>query len=57
MSEAIRQEVQLYLAAKQIIGFNYKAAGYSSAEAMYEDFSKGEDQQIIGMLNFIPLRV
>lgn len=37
----------------QIMGFNYSAAGYSSAKGMYEDFSKGELQQIQGMMKFI----
>jgi RHS repeat-associated protein len=37
----------------QIMGFNYSAAGYSSAKEMYEDFSKGELQQIQGMMNYI----
>ncbi len=37
----------------QIMGFNYKAAGYSSPQAMIADFKKGEAQQLAGMLRFI----
>lgn len=37
----------------QIMGYNFKKCGYSSAEEMYNDFSKGEGQQIKGMIKFI----
>lgn len=37
----------------QILGENYKAAGYSSPQAMVEDFVEGEDEQIAAMANFI----
>lgn len=37
----------------QIMGENYEAAGYKSAEEMYEDFSKGHWQQIEGTGRFI----
>lgn len=30
----------------------YKAAGYNSAKEMYEDFSKGNEQQLKGMITF-----
>ncbi|WP_372999464.1 N-acetylmuramidase domain-containing protein, partial [Lutispora sp.] len=36
----------------QIMGFNYKAAGYNSAKEMYEDFNKGNEQQLKGMITF-----
>lgn len=37
----------------QIMGFNYAVCNYSSAKAMYDDFSKGESQQITGFCKFI----
>lgn len=37
----------------QIMGFNYKASGYTSAKEMADDFSKGEYNQLRGMMNFI----
>lgn len=37
----------------QIMGFNYATSGYSSAKEMFEDFSIGHQQQIIGMVEFI----
>lgn len=37
----------------QQMGFNHKACGYSSAEEMFKDYSKGEDRQIDSMFNFI----
>lgn len=36
----------------QIMGFNYKAAGYGSAKEMFDDFSKGNEQQLKGMITF-----
>jgi hypothetical protein len=36
----------------QIMGFNHKVAGYDSAREMFEDFSKGHEQQIKGMITF-----
>lgn len=37
----------------QIMGFNYKAAGYGSVNDMWDDFKKGEYQQVQGGINFI----
>lgn len=37
----------------QIMGFNYKAAGFSSAKEMFNNFSKSESNQIEGMIKFI----
>jgi hypothetical protein len=37
----------------QLMGFNFKACGYTSAEQMVENFSAGEDRQLHGMLCFI----
>lgn len=37
----------------QIMGFNHKAAGYSTAVAMVKDFAESEYNQVKGMLNFI----
>ena len=39
----------------QVMGFNYSMLGYSSAEAMFNDFCKGEKEQIIGMIKYIEL--
>lgn len=37
----------------QVMGFNFKAAGYSSVHEMVADFKTGEKAQLKGMLNFI----
>lgn len=37
----------------QIMGFNYKTAGYNSVDEMWDDFKKGEYQQVSGGINFI----
>ena len=37
----------------QIMGFNYKAAGYPTVGAMLDAFKTGEYEQVKGMLNFI----
>jgi len=37
----------------QIMGFNFKIAGYSSVQEMVEDFKTGERAQLTGMINFI----
>lgn len=37
----------------QIMGFNCKLAGYTTAKEMAEDFKKGEYYQLKGMMNFI----
>ena len=37
----------------QIMGFNHKVSGYASAKEMADDFSKGEINQLRGMMNFI----
>lgn len=36
----------------QVMGFNFKAAGYSSPEEMVADFKLGELNQCRGMMNF-----
>lgn len=37
----------------QVQGFNFQSAGYASAEAMFEDLSKGEHRQIDMIFQFI----
>lgn len=37
----------------QIMGFNHKMIGYDSAREMYDDFAKGERQQLDGLFKFI----
>lgn len=37
----------------QIMGFNHKMIGYDSAKEMYDDFAKGERQQLDGLFKFI----
>lgn len=37
----------------QIMGFNHKAAGYASAEAMVADFLDDEEKHLEAMINFI----
>ncbi|AEI47674.1 N-acetylmuramidase domain-containing protein [Runella slithyformis] len=37
----------------QIMGFNFKAAGYSSVEAMLADYRKGEKQQLNSFVTLI----
>lgn len=37
----------------QVMGFNYKACGYDSVDAMWDDFKRGEINQIQGAANFI----
>ncbi|MDE6742514.1 MAG: N-acetylmuramidase family protein [Lachnospiraceae bacterium] len=37
----------------QIMGFNYKRCGYSSAQKMYDDFATGEKAQLEGFNKFI----
>lgn len=37
----------------QIMGFNYKRCGYSSAQEMYDDFATGEAAQLKGLICFI----
>lgn len=37
----------------QLMGFNFKQAGYSSPEEMVADFKEEEINQVKGMLNFI----
>ena len=50
-------EVKAYEATSmglaQIMGFNYSRCGYTSAKAMYNDFSTGEGAQLEGFINFI----
>lgn len=37
----------------QIMGFNYASAGFSSVDAMWDSFKKGEYQQVLGGAMFI----
>lgn len=37
----------------QIMGFNYRRCGYTSAKEMYDDFTTGEEAQLKGFINFI----
>lgn len=41
------------MGAGQIMGFNFASQGYSSAEAMFDDFSTGERPQIGSIFDFI----
>lgn len=41
----------------QVMGFNFREAGYGSVEEMVEDFSKCEANQLKGMLHFIKCNV
>lgn len=36
----------------QVMGFNYKLAGYASVDDMVDAFKKSEQEQVKGMLNF-----
>ena len=40
----------------QIMGFNYADAGYASAKAMFQEFSLGEQYQVISMTKLIHSR-
>ncbi|MPN48632.1 hypothetical protein SDC9_196243 [bioreactor metagenome] len=48
--EAAYQSISMGLG--QIMGGNFAACGYSSAKEMFEDFSRGHEQQIEGMATF-----
>lgn len=37
----------------QVMGFNYEAAGYSSVDAMVDDYKKGESQQLNSFVKLI----
>lgn len=37
----------------QVMGFNYGKCGYTSVNAMWDDFKRGEYQQVMGAANFI----
>jgi len=37
----------------QIMGFNYKQAGYNSVGEMLDDYKKGELQQVVSLIKFI----
>ncbi len=37
----------------QIMGFHWKRLGYESVGAMWDDFKKGEEQQILALIKFI----
>lgn len=37
----------------QIMGFNYKQAGYESVGEMLDDYKKGELQQVVSLIKFI----
>lgn len=37
----------------QIMGFHWKALGYASVGAMWDEFKKGEIQQVSGLIKFI----
>lgn len=41
----------------QVMGFNYYACGYKSVNDMWDDFKKGEYQQVKGAANFIKYNV
>lgn len=52
ISEAAAYE-SISMGLGQIMGFNYSCMGYSSAKEMFEDFSIGNTEQLIGMKEFI----
>lgn len=37
----------------QIMGFHWKRLGYSSVGAMWDDFKKGEDNQVLALVKFL----
>lgn len=37
----------------QIMGFHWKRLGYSSVDAMWDDFKRGEYQQVLALVRFI----
>lgn len=41
----------------QVMGFNYRSCGYASVNAMWDDFKRGEYEQVKGAVNFIKANV
>lgn len=37
----------------QIMGFHYGTLGYKTVDAMWDDFKKGEYQQVVGLCKFV----
>lgn len=55
-AKEINEEVALLATSwglGQIMGFNFKSAGYDSVEAMIDSFEESEENQLRGMLKFI----
>lgn len=46
-------KLSISMGAPQIMGFNYAAIGYESVHAMFDAFSTGMRQQIIGFFDFV----
>jgi hypothetical protein len=45
--------LSISMGAPQIMGFNYKRTGFNSVHEMFDAFSRGEREQIIGFFQFI----
>lgn len=46
-------KLSISMGAPQIMGFNYAACGYESVHDMFDSFSAGERNQIIGFFDFV----
>lgn len=46
-------KLSISMGGPQIVGFNYAALGYESVHQMYDAFSAGERQQIVGFFDFV----
>ncbi len=46
-------KLSISMGLPQIMGFNYTSIGYESVQEMYEAFTAGEAQQIVGFFDFV----
>ncbi len=46
-------KLSISMGGPQIVGFNYAALGYESVHQMYDAFTAGDRQQIIGFFDFV----
>jgi N-acetylmuramidase-like protein/SH3 domain-containing protein len=46
-------KLSISMGGPQIMGFNYRMLGYPSVQALFDDFSKGERNQVMALINFI----
>ncbi len=51
--DAHSAKLSISMGLTQIMGFNFRAIGYSSAEAMFAGFSADEKYQLLGFFNFV----